>query len=422
MASMRLLIVSENISMQMGGESSLPFFYAKLLAQRGVEVWLACHERVETEVRAAFPELGSRIRLVKDTKAQKLLYRYSEFLPYRVRDLLVGQALHLSTQRRIRKIALELARAGKIDVLLEPSPITPKGVSFMYDIGVPVAIGPLCGGMTFPPAFVAYDSLVTRTLMAIGRHGSQLANKIVPGKLKADVLFVANELTEKALPSGHRGQVIRLFESGVDLDLWKPSDTPKDDDIVRFIFSGRFVDWKGIKYLVSAFAKVVAQEPKCRLDLIGGGELEGEIRETITEFKLTDAIELHGWIGRSEAASLIKASDIFMMPSLRECGGTAILEAMATGKPVVATKWGGPSDYINQSCGILVEPNSKEGFIQGLTDAMLLLARSPQLRKRLGEGGKRRVLQDSLDWKSKADRVFTILSELLYQHRSNHTV
>jgi glycosyltransferase involved in cell wall biosynthesis len=412
MPSVRVLIVSENISMQMGGESSLPFYYAKLFSQRGAEVWLACHERVENELRAAFPELESRIRLVRDTQAQKTAFRYGNALPYRIRDLFVGQAIHLSTQARIRKIAIELASAGLIDVVFEPAPITPKGLSFMYKIGVPVVIGPLCGGMNFPPAFADFDSFITRASMVLGRYFSQFANYLVPGKIQADVLLAANANTEKALPAGHRGRVIRLFESGVDLDIWKPIDAaPAAHDGVRFVFSGRFVDWKGVEYLVPAFAKAAAQEPLCRLDLIGGGELEGQVKAVIEQHQLSKMVRLHGWISRTDAAQVIREADVFVMPSLRECGGTAILEAMALGKPVIATNWGGPADYVDSSCGILVDPSSKTGFIDGLAEAMVRLARSPELRKSLGAGGKLRVRKDDLDWNSKADRMLAVLVE-----------
>jgi glycosyltransferase involved in cell wall biosynthesis len=56
---------------------------------------------------------------------------------------------------------------------------------------------------------------------------------------------------------------------------------------------------------------------------------------------------------------ILRDSDVFVMPSLRECGGTAILEAMALGKPVVTTDWGGPADYVTPECGLLVSPTSK---------------------------------------------------------------
>lgn len=420
MQPVRVLIVSENISMRMGGESSLPFYYAKIFLERGTEVWMACHERVEKELRAAFPELEPRMQFVRDTRAQKIVFRLSEKLPYRIRVTFVEQVIHFSTQKRIRRIAIKLASTGKIDLVFEPSPITPKGLSFMYDVGVPVVIGPLCGGMNFPPAFADLDSIFTRISTALGRYISQCANYLIPGKLKADVLLAANAWTVKALPRGYSGQVTRLFESGVDLDLWKPDEAiaTRDDGSVHFAFSGRFVDWKGIQYLLPAFAKAVDQEPSCRLHLIGGGELEDEVRASIDRHDLAETVFLHGWVNRREAAHIIREADVFVMPSLRECGGTAILEALALGKPVVATNWGGPSDYVDASCGMLVDPTSKAGFIDGLAEAMVSLARSPELRKSLGEAGKMRVRRDDLDWNSKADRLLSILSEVADHHRN----
>jgi len=420
----RILIVSENISMKMGGESSLPFYYAKLFAERGAEVWLACHERVEAELSAAFPELASRIRLVRDTRFQKTAFRYGRKLPSRLFEYSIGQAIHYSTQSRLRKIAIELARANKIDVVLEPAPISPKGLSLMYDVGVPVVIGPMCGGMNFPPAFQYLDSPLTRCSIAIGRFCSQFANRLMPGKLKADILLVANETTEKALPARHQGKVIRLFESGVDLDLWQPAQTveSRQDSEVRFVYSGRFVDWKGIQFLLPAFAKAVAKEPRCRLDLVGGGELEAEVKSSIEQHKLGSVVRMHGWLSRPEAARIVREADVFVMPSLRECGGTAILEAMALGKPVISIKWGGPADYVDRSSGVLIDPSSKTGLIDGFADAMVKLAGSAELRESLGEGGKLRVRKDGLDWNSKADRVLAILQQVVKRNANRDSL
>lgn len=413
MTPMRVLIVSENISMKMGGESSLPFYYAKLLHERGVEVWLACHERVREEVTARFPEHAARTRFVADTWLQKTLNQRSGWLPYRVRDLFIGQFIHYSTQRRMRTVAREIASSGLIDVVLEPSPITPKGLSFMHGLGVPVVIGPMCGGMEFPPAFRNLDSWLTRKLVWAGRALSNAANRMVPGKLDADVLLVANRLTEGALPAGVRGRVIRLFESGVDLDIWTPPAAPRPaDGEVRFVFSGRFVDWKGIQFLLPAFEKAVARNPACRLELIGGGgEFEGYVKELASRELLAGKVRFHGWLARERAAEILREADVFVMPSLRECGGTAILEAMAMGKPVVTTNWGGPADYVDARCGILVDPSGPQQFVDGLAEGMVRLADSPELRATLGAGGMQRVKEDYLAWDVKADRVLEILRE-----------
>ena len=108
------------------------------------------------------------------------------------------------------------------------------------------------------------------------------------------------------------------------------------------------------------------------------------------------------------------------MPSLRECGGTAILEAMALGKPIITTNWGGPADYVDASCGILVDPSSVPNFIHGLAAAMVRLCRSPEMRKSLGDGGKLRVRKDDLDWNSKANRILSILAEVAVANQRLH--
>lgn len=412
---LRVLIVSENISMKMGGEASLPFYYAKLFHERGVEVHIACHERVADELRSTFHGLGPRIYLVQDTWLQKALYRMGEKLGIRLKVMLTEQAIHLLSQIKIRKIARRLAAESRIDALLEPAPITPKGVSLMFNVGVPVVIGPLCGGMSFPPAFRHFDSKLTQLVVGVVRRTAGMAHRLLPGKLYADAILVANLQTQQALPNAVKGRVIQVFESGVDLEIWKPVAVEKDaiDRTARFAFSGWFKDWKGVQYLVSAFAKVAETEMHCELHLIGGGELDQEIRSQVRLAGIESRVHFHGWVDRAKAADILQHSDVFLMPSLRECGGTAILEALALGKPVIATRWGGPADYLNDSCGVLVEPSSGPEFVDGLANAMVRLARSPELRKTLGTGGLARVREDYLDWDAKADRVLTVLREVV---------
>jgi glycosyltransferase involved in cell wall biosynthesis len=85
---------------------------------------------------------------------------------------------------------------------------------------------------------------------------------------------------------------------------------------------------------------------------------------------------------------------------------------MAVGLPVIATNWGGPADYLNSRCGILVKPASKEGFVKGLTDAMLKLAQSPEFQQSMGRVGRERVLQH-FDWERKVDRILEIYQQTM---------
>ena len=102
---------------------------------------------------------------------------------------------------------------------------------------------------------------------------------------------------------------------------------------------------------------------------------------------------------------------MFVLPSLRECGGTVLLEAMSLEVPMICADWGGPSRYVDDTVGIRVKPDSAEAFTQGLADAMRRLASDPDLRRRLGDAGPARARSHYYDWDSKIDRVIEILQE-----------
>lgn len=420
MKSMRVVIVAENVSMRMGGEASLPFYYFKLLRERHVDVWMVCHARVREELRSAFPnnEDFQKIRFVEDTGFQALVWRISDWFPYRIKDLIFGQLLHLITQFKARTVVKKMIDELDIQIVFEPSPITPKGLSFMYDMGVPVVIGPLCGGLEFPPAFRYMDSRLAHISISVGRFLSAIAHRLVPGKLQADALIVSCKCTADALPKGYRGKVYEVVESGVDLSLWKLTkrhDTQPSQP-VRFVYSGRFVDWKGVQFLVQAF-KQVADTTNSVLELIGDGELRQQIEAEVAALNIQNRVNFHGWMKREDSAKIVRDCDVFVMPSLRECGGTALLEAMAMGLPIVTTKWAGPANYMNSACGILVEPTSPSKFIDGLAEGMIRLAQSPELRHQMGEAGTQRVSEHYFDWDSKTDRVIEIFRETLLHSR-----
>lgn len=415
---MKVIIVTEIASMQRAGEPSLAFYYFKLLRSRHVDVWMVCHALVREELRKAFPdEEFQKIHFIELTWLQKKLWQITPLLPPRIRGPILGQVSHLLTQRQARTVAKNLIDQLGIQIVFEPAPIQPKGLSCMYKMGVPVAIGPMCGGINFPPAFRYMDSRLTRTLVSGTRFLSLIMHWLVPGKLQADTLIVANETTANALPKGCKGKIYEVVESGVDLSIWKQTkhSKPLSNESVRFVYCGRFADWKGVQFLVEAF-KQVAERTNSVLELIGDGVLRDSIETQVEALNLQNSVNFHGWMTREASAKLIADCDVFVMPSLRECGGTALLEAMAMGLPIITTNWAGPANYVDSTCGILVEPTSSEAFINGLVMAMIQLAESAELRLQMGEASMQRITKNYFDWESKTDRVLEILKETLALH------
>jgi glycosyltransferase involved in cell wall biosynthesis len=420
MKPLRVAIVAEHASARFGGEAALPLHYFRLLRQRGVEVWLVVHARTRAELGALFAD-ERRIHYVEDSWFHRCMWRLGQWLPHRVDNFSTGFAMRLATQWSQRRIVMRLVADEGLDIVHQPMPVSPREPSLLFGLGVPVVIGPMNGGIDFPPAFKRYQGRLVGLLLEAARRGSTLLNWVLPGKLRAAVLLVANERTRRALPPGARGRVVELVENGVDLALWQRTDAPdrcRDGDVVHFLFMGRLVDWKAVDLLIEAFGAVLAHAP-ARLTVIGDGPQRAPLEALCRDRGLLAADEagsgkvfFAGWRSQQDCALLLRQADALVLPSLMECGGAVVLEAMATGLPVIATDWGGPADYIDASCGILVQPSSRTAMVEQLAVAMTRLIEAPELRARLGATGYRKVIRE-FDWNVKIDRMLEVYRSAL---------
>ncbi len=406
---MRVLIVAEHASAKFGGEAFLPLNYFRLLRERQIDAWLVVHQRTQAELESLFPQDCDRIQFVKDTWIHRFLWNLGEFFPKRLALITTGLISHLYTQIIQRNIVRQIVRSNNIDVVHEPIPVSPKFPSLMFDVAAPVVIGPMNGDMSYPPGFASYQNWFVDLMLSVGRNLSEFGNRMMPGKLQAKVLLVANERTKQALPRGSKGTVLKLVENGVDLSVWqrdRVAKLPANQQQTRFVFIGRLVDWKAVDLLLEAFSAVTAKSNVC-LEIIGDGDRRQQLEALTAQLGLSQQVTFSGWLSQEECAVKLENADALVLPSLLECGGAVVLEAMAVGIPVIATKWGGPVDYLNDSCGILIEPTSREALLKGFIEAMHKLAQNPQLRSQLGEAGKKLVRQH-FDWERKIDSILEI--------------
>ena len=213
--------------------------------------------------------------------------------------------------------------------------------------------------------------------------------------------------TRRFLPGRLKGAVVELTENGVDFDLWNREEHREERALepARFVFVGRMVGWKGVDLLLEAWA-TLKKPSHYRLELIGDGPEHGKLQALRDQLGLASSVEFSGFQTQEECARRLAQADVLILPSLRECGGAVVLEAMASGLPVIATDWGGPAEYLEDSCGILVPVDSRDGFIAGLAEAIERLGADPDLRRRMGQAGRRRVQRYS--WDLKVDRILEI--------------
>jgi glycosyltransferase involved in cell wall biosynthesis len=267
------------------------------------------------------------------------------------------------------------------------------------------------GGMEFPPNFKRLDGYLTGAWFAVARRAAAIFNRLIPGKQLAAVLLVANDRTRRALPGSSSGSIVRLVENGIDLSLWSPPNKERASGPVRFIYIGRLIDLKAVDLLIEAFGRI---EPHAgvTLAIVGDGPLRQHLEYLARDLIAKGSVQFTGWLSQSLCAARLQEADALVLPSVWECGGAVVLEAMASARPVIALDWGGPADYVDPTCGILIAPTSRGGIIRDLADAMARLAASEELREAMGRAGRERAVR-FFDWESKVTRILEIYDQVL---------
>lgn len=418
----RVLIAAEHASARFGGEAALPLHYFRVLRRRGVPVWLLTHARTRAELSGLYPG-DEAIHYIEDTALHRAMWRIGQRLPDAISYATTGFLSRLATQLAQRRLARRLVREHGITVVHQPMPVSPREPSTLHGLGAPVLIGPMNGGMDYPPAFRRHRGAAERLLIGLGRASATALNRLMPGKRRAATLLVANRRTRDALPAGLAAEVVELVENGVDLSLWRalpPAAEPQAPApaVTTFAYMGRLVDLKAVDLLLHAFARASDGAPM-RLWILGDGSERGRLEALARELSLagSDAqaagsVHFAGWLAQSACAEWLRDADALVLPSLLECGGAVVLEAMSMAKPVIATAWGGPLDYLDPACGVLVPPDSREAIVVGFAAAMVAMARSAPTRRRLGAAGLLKV-QREFDWELKVDRMLTLYADAM---------
>jgi glycosyltransferase involved in cell wall biosynthesis len=169
----------------------------------------------------------------------------------------------------------------------------------------------------------------------------------------------------------------------------------------------RLMPSKGNRYLVEAFVRVVAELPDARGLIVGEGELEPELRALAHRVGVADRLTFAGF--RRDVAAALSALDIVVFPSLWEGTPLTAFEALAMGKPIVATDADGLRDILTPGRNALVVPRENP---DALADAIVRLARDPALRAKLGDAARETGAgYDIATFVAKMERLYTLLHE-----------
>jgi glycosyltransferase involved in cell wall biosynthesis len=209
----------------------------------------------------------------------------------------------------------------------------------------------------------------TRRPFVVTAHGGDIANAQRGGPLEAAtrrviaraaaVICVSEYLAER-LPA--RPRRLEVIDCGVDTSVWRPAPRMPGDG-PRFLYVGSLTERKNVGRLLEAFRRL----GQGTLRIVGAGPLDGQLRADAPA-----RVEFLGRVPQEQLLAEVAGCDVLCQPSLVEPQGQALLEALACARPVVATRVGGPPEFVTSQCGALVDPASVEDIAAGMRVAAAL--------------------------------------------------
>jgi glycosyltransferase involved in cell wall biosynthesis len=216
-------------------------------------------------------------------------------------------------------------------------------------------------------------------------HLSRAANRVAC-RVCSDLVGVSSDCAAiwRDVESANAAKV-SVITNGIDLAAF-PCWSGHMDEPARAVSVARLSAVKDPVTLLHAARRVVDRYPAFRLDLVGDGPLRPEVEGTIARLHLGDVVRVRGTV--EDVSGALRGASFFVLASTSEGVSLTLLEAMATGLPVVATRVGGTPEVVSHGeTGLLVPPRAPEQ----LADAMLWLLRRPDVRRRMGAESRRRV-------------------------------
>jgi glycosyltransferase involved in cell wall biosynthesis/predicted metal-dependent phosphoesterase TrpH len=309
-----------------------------------------------------------------------------------------------------------LAAVAEIDIPFYPGleigvPTVPALVDALaegrYDIVHVCSPGPagigawLLGRVLELPRVGSYHTeLAAYTALRTGQPGLEaLANWGLRSFYGAcDVVLSPSTASDARLAElGIAPERIRRWDRGVDLQRFDPAHRDEallTPDKINVLYAGRLSKEKGVELLADAFLEAHRRDPRLHLVLAGGGPEEELLRG-----RLGDRASFLGWLSGNDLARVYASADVFLFASATETFGQVVLEAQASGLPVVAVDRGGPSCLIDHGeTGLLAPPE-----VSALADAVISLTATPMLRERVRRGALAGVRGRS--WEAAFDRL-----------------
>lgn len=266
--------------------------------------------------------------------------------------------------------------------------------------------GPVGGAQITPDSLKIYEKNIITAKIRELVNASCSVNPFYIKKIRAytDVIASNDETYQQIARIRGKKHTQQMVELGIAEEYKNRKIITKPDGKLKILFSGRLIEKKGVVFLIEVMS-ILKDKVDFELNLCGGGYLADTVSELIDKYGLHDYVNMLGEIRHDQMMSYYYNADVFVMPSLRETGGTVLIEAMAYGLPIVAFNTSFCTQLKRRDCGIFVETNQALNEIKtDFCSALVELSRNRQLCCRLGTNGYRYV-NEELTWEKKYNSI-----------------
>jgi glycosyltransferase involved in cell wall biosynthesis len=206
---------------------------------------------------------------------------------------------------------------------------------------------------------------------------------------------------------------LTVVPNGVDTDFFQPGKNGRNDSRTVLLSVARLVPDKDHDTMLAAFGRLAGTHPGAELWLVGNGPRRETLEQKVRDLDLTGRVKFLPVA--KDIRHLYRQADVFVLSSVAEALPNVILEAMAAGLPVVATRVGGlPEAVVPGETGLLVSPRD----VDGLAEALKSLLDDPETRRSLGQKGRERVL-DQFSFGAMVSRHEEVWTRLLWGNERN---
>jgi glycosyltransferase involved in cell wall biosynthesis len=378
---MRILLCKGQIFGPISGSDETLVTYASQLQKAGhdVSVLLMYLHAEEDQYYQRLLEAGVPVSWIASNLAhtsmgagRKVAYKMFNAFPgsrqfIRKRTLRVVTGLANRHYRQCREF-MEKQHADLIHVMT-PDPSAMVMIQAGHDAGIPVIYQEL-GIPYHPPDFESYYEQFTSVLPLCSEIAA-LSPKLI-------------EHCREKLPASKALSILPIM-SDESANGRKPRQPAPNR--ITFGFAARMEELKGPMVLMEAFAAAYQQCGSISLNIAGDGSQRQKIAARAKALDVASRYRYHGvYTHPEECRAFMESLDVFVMPSFTEGTPNSVVEAMACGKPIIASEVGGIPDMLGGDSGILVPP----GDAGALSEAILRLARDPELRRTMGKAAKER--------------------------------